>query len=51
LRSLRRSLLICGSPSGSKGQVVRGTLFIDVFSNALDNGGELVALPYAYSVG
>ena len=39
------------TPSGRKGRIVRGTLFVDVFSNALDLGGELVALPYAYTVG
>ena len=30
---------------------VRGTLFVDVFNNILDLGGEVVGIPYEYSVG
>ena len=30
---------------------MHGTLFVDVFTNALDIGGEIVALPYEYTVG
>jgi Subtilase family/Peptidase inhibitor I9 len=39
------------TPSGRKGRTVRGTLFVDEFNNALTIGGELVALPYEYTVG
>jgi hypothetical protein len=38
------------TPSGRKGRTVRGTLYVDVFSNTLALGGELVALPYEYTV-
>ncbi len=38
------------TPSGRKGRTVRGTLYVDVFSNTLSLGGELVALPYEYTV-
>ena len=37
-------------PSGWTGRTVRGTLYVDVFSSTLDLGGELVALPYEYTV-
>lgn len=47
----RGKLALTITPSGRKGRTVRGTLFVDVFSNALDLGGELVALPYEYTVG
>jgi Subtilase family/Peptidase inhibitor I9 len=40
------------TPSGSKGRTVRGTLFVDEFNNGIvPIGGELVALPYEYTVG
>jgi hypothetical protein len=39
------------TPSGSRGQVVSGTLFVDVFNLFLDEGGEVVAIPYQYRVG
>ena len=39
------------TPAGRKGRTVRGTLFVDEFTNALDIGGEIVALPYEYTVG
>ncbi len=38
------------TPSGRSGKVVRGTLYVDVFSLALDIGGEVVAVPYEYSI-
>jgi hypothetical protein len=39
------------TPSGRRGRVVRGTLFVDEFSLALDFGNELLAIPYEYTVG
>jgi len=39
------------TPSGRKGRTVRGTLYVDAFSNALAFGNELLAIPYEYSVG
>ena len=39
------------TPSAQKGRTVRGTLYVDEFNGALDVGGELVALPYEYTVG
>lgn len=47
----RGKLALTITPSGRKGRTVRGTLFVDVFSQAVDIGGELVALPYEYTVG
>ena len=41
---------IAGKSHRSNGRTVRGTLYVDVFSNTLDLGGELVALPYEYTV-
>jgi hypothetical protein len=43
-------LTITLTPSGRTGRTVRGTLYVDVFSSTLDLGGELVALPYEYTV-
>ena len=39
------------TPSGRKGRVVRGTLYVDDFSLDLDFGNELLAIPYEYTVG
>src|SRR5262249_48009696 len=39
------------TPSGRKGRVVRGTLFVDNISEFLLFGNELLALPYEYTVG
>jgi hypothetical protein len=44
-------LVLTITPAGRKGRTVRGTLFVDEFTNALDIGGELVAVPYEYTVG
>ena len=38
------------TPSGRSGKVVSGTLYVDVFSLAADIGGEVVAVPYEYSI-
>ena len=38
------------TPSGRSGKVVRGTLYVDVFSLAADIGGEVLAVPYEYSI-
>jgi hypothetical protein len=38
------------TPSGRTGRVVRGTLFVDVFSVQLDVGGEVAAVPYRYRI-
>ncbi len=38
------------TPSGRSGKVVRGTLYVDVFSLAEDIGGEVLAVPYEYSI-
>lgn len=39
------------TPSGRKGKIVRGTLFVDVFSGRLGIGGEVLAIPYEYRIG
>jgi hypothetical protein len=39
------------TPSAKKGKTVRGTLYVDEFNSVLDVGGELVAIPYEYTVG
>jgi Subtilase family/Peptidase inhibitor I9 len=38
-------------PRGPQGEVVRGTLYVDDFSLALDFGNELLAIPYKYRIG
>jgi hypothetical protein len=38
------------TPSGRTGRTVRGTLFVDVFSNRLTIGGEVLAIPYEYTI-
>jgi Subtilase family len=38
------------TPSGRSGKVVRGTLYVDVFGLQLDIGGEVVAVPYEYTI-
>ncbi len=45
------SMTLTITPSGRAGKVVRGTLFVDVFSLRLFIGGEVVAIPYKYTVG
>jgi hypothetical protein len=39
------------TPSGRRGKRVRGTLFVDVFDSRLDITGEVLALPYEYTIG
>jgi hypothetical protein len=39
------------TPTGRRGSVVRGTLFVDDFSLELLFGNELLAIPYEYTVG
>jgi hypothetical protein len=39
------------TPSGRKGRVVRGTVFVDAFSPGLAFSNELLAIPYEYTVG
>ena len=40
-------------PSGAKGSVVQGMLYIDDFADSLQflSGSQLVALPYQYKIG
>lgn len=38
------------TPSGRSGRTVRGTLFVDSFSEELLNGNEVLAIPYEYTV-
>ena len=38
------------TPSGAKGSVVTGHLYIDNFNFALAAGDELIDLPYAYTI-
>jgi hypothetical protein len=45
------NLKVTITPSGRSGRVVRGTLFVDAWSDFLGFGNELVALPYEYTVG
>jgi hypothetical protein len=45
------TLRVTITPSGRRGTVVRGTLFVDDFSSFLAFGNELLAIPYQYSVG
>ena len=39
------------TPSGHRGDVVHGTLYVDTFSSFLFFGNELLAIPYEYTVG
>ncbi len=39
------------TPDGKKGTTVKGTLYVDVFDNRLDLTGEVVAVPYEYTIG
>ncbi|MGZ4259995.1 MAG: hypothetical protein ACXVR0_06705 [Solirubrobacteraceae bacterium] len=38
------------TPSGKSGKTVSGTLYVDVWSGELGVGGEVVALPYEYTI-
>jgi hypothetical protein len=48
-----RTITMTVKPSGAKGTVVRGMLYIDDFADSLQflSGSQLVALPYAYTIG
>jgi Subtilase family len=48
-----RTLALTIKPSGKAGTVVRGTLYIDDFADSLQflSGSQLVAIPYAYTIG
>jgi hypothetical protein len=39
------------TPSAPKGSVVKGTLYVDDYSNTMQSGDELIGLPYTYKVG
>ena len=39
------------TPTGHRGRIVRGTLFVDVYDNVFGVSGEVVGLPYEYRVG
>ena len=45
------TLRVTITPSGRRGTVVSGTLFVDDFSNFLAFGNELLAIPYQYTRG
>jgi hypothetical protein len=47
----RGTMILTITPSGKKGKVVNGTLFVDVFSGRVGIGGEVVAIPYQYTIG
>jgi len=47
----RGTMTLTITPSGRPGTIVRGTLFVDVFSLRLGIGGEVVAIPYEYGIG
>jgi hypothetical protein len=47
----RGTMVLTITPSGKKGKVVNGTLFVDQFSGRLGIGGEVVAIPYSYTIG
>jgi hypothetical protein len=47
----RGTMILTITPSAKKGKVVNGTLYVDVFSGRLGIGGEVVAIPYTYTVG
>jgi subtilisin family serine protease len=39
------------TPKGTKGTVIRGTLFVDDFSTFTSSGDELAGIPYTYKIG
>jgi hypothetical protein len=49
----RGTMTLTITPSGKKGRVVNGTLFVDVLYNGplTAIGGEVVAIPYQYTIG
>ena len=38
------------TPTGAKGSVVRGHLYVDTFNQSSFSGDELIDLPYAYTI-
>ena len=38
------------TPTGAKGTVVRGTLFLDAIDPITGSTDEIAALPYAYTI-
>jgi hypothetical protein len=44
-------MTITFSPTGPPGRVVRGTLYVDDFDPWLGAGNDILAIPYAYTVG
>jgi len=48
-----RTLTLTIRPSGPAGSVVRGVLYVDYFVDSLQflSGGQLVEIPYAYTIG
>jgi hypothetical protein len=47
----RGSIDVTFTPSGPKGSVVKGVLYVDDFSNWLLNGNQQLAIPYRYRIG
>ena len=47
----RGTMTLTITPSKKTGKVVNGTLYVDVFSGRLGIGGEVVAIPYQYTIG
>jgi subtilisin family serine protease len=47
----RGSIDVSFTPQGAKGDVVKGVLYVDDFSQLLLNGNEQLALPYRYRIG
>ncbi len=39
------------TPTGTAGQVVQGTLYVDTYDPFTGSGNELAGLPYRYTVG
>jgi hypothetical protein len=44
-------IIVAIKPTGSKGSVVKGSLYVDDFSNTMQSGDELIGIPYSYKVG
>jgi hypothetical protein len=47
----RGKMTLAITPTGKPGKVVRGTLYVDNFSQQLFFGNELLAIPYSYTIG
>jgi Subtilase family len=44
------TILVTITPSGAKGSVVNGHLYIDTFDGLTGNSDELIGLPYSYTI-